>query len=138
VFTAATVVVGFAVRLPQTETSRLPFTVGQMTPDPMVVQMSLVDVLAWLVAACWAVAAFNVVRHLRTRRYSRPLETGVLWEMYRHRRPDEVRKILVRDIARADKHNREILAHKAHLLNAAVLATGLESLFLVVAVILTR
>jgi len=49
VFTAATVVVGFAVRLPQTETSRLPFTVGQMTPDPMVVQMSLVDVWpGWL------------------------------------------------------------------------------------------
>lgn len=136
VFTVATVVLGFAARLPDAGNLELPVVLGQTTSEPTTLHIGLAGLLVRLIAICWVVVALCAVRHLRTRTYARPLEAGVLWERYRHREPDEVRIILVRDIARADSENSELLSQKARLLNAAVVATGIESTLLALALVL--
>ena len=44
----------------------------------------------------------------------------------------------MRDAARAYDKNRAVLKRKARLFNAAVYATGLEGLFIVLALVLSR
>ena len=76
--------------------------------------------------------------NLRTRSYYRPLQADDLWPDYARRDPNSLKRILVRDAARAYKHNRNVLKRKAFLLNTAILAIALEGLFLVIALVLTR
>lgn len=117
VFAGATVAVGLAGRLPDTES------------------------VTWFVYAAalfWAVALVCTVLHLLTKTFWRNLEAGVLWSDYKHRKPAALRNILVRDIARAYAKNRKTLDCKAVLFNIAVIATGLEGLSIVAALVLSR
>lgn len=138
VFAAATVAVGLAARVPNAEVPIVGSFVGTLTDNQWIVNLSVVDLCVYLTAIFWMLSAGATVLNLRTRSYYRPLQADGLWPDYAKREPDSLKRILVRDAARAYKYNRDVLKRKASLLNTAVLAIGLEGLFLVIALVLTR
>jgi hypothetical protein len=118
VFAAATVAIGLAGRLP--ENGRL------------------VELCVYLAVGLWALTALATVLVVRTRSFARTLQADDLYPEYGAHEPEQFKRLLVRDAARAYNGNRAVLKRKARLFNAAVYATGLEGLFIVLALVLSR
>lgn len=138
VFAAATVAVGLAVRIPKAEIPTLESFAGGLTDNQWILNLSVVDLCVYLTAIFWTLSAGATVLNLRTRAYYRPLQADDLWPDYAKHEVGSLKRLLVRDASRAYKHNRGVLKRKAFLLNVSVLAIGLEGLFTVIALVLTR
>ena len=137
-FAVATVAIGLAANLPQAEVSTLRFVLGTMANDPQGVDISAVDACIYLALVFWALSVVVTLLNLRTRSYWRPLQADALWPDYAKREPGPLKRILVRDAARCYAHNKGLLKWKARYFNVAVIATSLEGLFIVIALVLTR
>lgn len=118
VFAAATVAVSLTARLPGDGTA--------------------VGICVYVAAGLWTLTALATVLAVRTRSFKRTLQADDLYPDYGAHKPEQFKRLLVRDAARAYDRNRAVLKRKARLFNTAVYATGLEGLFVVLALVLSR
>ncbi len=122
VFAAATVALGLAARL---------------TPRDHELKF-LTDSCIYLATGFWVLAAVAGLFALRTRSLHRTLQADDLFPEYGAHNPESFKRLVVRDAARAYYKNRPVLKRKAYLFNIAALATGMESLLIVIALVLSR
>lgn len=126
VFAAATVAIGFAVRLPE-------------TAGPHLGPLNLAGACFYLAVASWAVVVATTLRHLRTKRHHRAIRADVLWtKKYRYEDPGRVKRLVLVDIREAYKHNQGLLDGKAKTFNRAVAWTAAEGAFIALALALAR
>lgn len=137
VFAAATVAISLAVRFPKSD-HKLRFVTGMLTDDPQYYYLDAVDLCVYLAAVLWALAALATVLVVLTRSFHRTLQADDLYPRYGAHSPEEFKRLLLRDAARAYYKNKPVLKRKARLFNAALYATGSEGLFVVLALVLSR
>ena len=124
VLAAATAAMAFGARLPRPNKPLLPEVGFPWTAIPVT------DFFFYLAAACWTVIILVTASNLEARQYHRSYQADVLWDQYRDKESDVVKRLVVKDIARAYAYNRDILASKGKAVTLTVRATALEGLFL--------
>lgn len=134
VFAAATVAIGFAVRLPTTEGPHISYRVGSWSGF-----FNAMDAFFYLAVVAWGVVAIVTLLHLRTKKHRRAIRANMLWTpKYRREGLAKVKRRVVVDIREAYVHNKGVLDGKAKTFNRAVLWAALEGVFLVLALALAR
>lgn len=130
VFAVATVAIGLASRIPADEANQVgPLYLFNMGP---------VDLFFYLALVAYGVTIVAVITHLRTKKHRRSLQADTLWPEHRSKSVIQLQRLVAKDISRAYSHNRAILDRKSKTVNCVVWATGLEGLFIVAALIVSR
>ena len=129
VLASATVAIGFGSRLSTPDEPSMPGVVAEW------IDLSTPDLCFYLASLCWAIVVVTTAWSLVTKRYRRSYQADVLWNQHRDKDQYRVKQLVVKDIASAYAHNREVLSGKAKAVTITVLATALEGLFLALVLI---